>query len=156
MVHAAVCKALRQALGPVAGRLGVRVHDGVVTLTGTVESAGQKHSAEQAVGQVVGVRAVAEELQINNVSPVPHDDLALATAVADSLAVEGVPVGRHINVQVEAGWVTLTGEVASAADYSAIDRALECVAGVRGVNSEVRVAPPVTSASSKGPIPRSA
>jgi hypothetical protein len=34
----------------------------------------------------------------------------------------------------------LSGQVTSTADYSAIERALECVAGVRGVTSEVHIA----------------
>jgi osmotically-inducible protein OsmY len=139
MVHAAVCTALRRVLGPVAGRVGVRVHDGVVTLTGVVESPDQKHTAEQTAELVSGVRAVAEELQVNGMPAVPHGDVALAKAVADSLEVEGIPVGRHVNVRVEAGWVALSGQVASASDYSAIERALECVPGVRGVTSEVHL-----------------
>jgi hypothetical protein len=113
------------------------VHDGVVTFTGIVESLDQKRAAEQTAEQVAGVRAVAEELQVDGMPVVPHDDVALAKAVADSLEVEGIPAGRHITVRVEAGWVALSGQVTSASDYSAIERALECVPGLRGVTSEV-------------------
>jgi osmotically-inducible protein OsmY len=149
-VHAAVCTALRRALGPVAGRVGVRVHDGVVTLTGIVLSLDQKHAAEHSAEQVSGVRAVAEELQVDGMPAVLHDDVAIAKAVADSLEVEGVPASRHITVRVEAGWVTLSGQVASASDYSAIERALECVRGVRGVTSEVHVIAPPENAACAG------
>jgi osmotically-inducible protein OsmY len=142
MVHAAVCTALRRALGPVAGQVGVRVHDGVVTLTGTVASPDQKHAAEQTAEQVAGVRAIAEELHVDGKPVVLHDDVALAKAVADSLDLEGIPAGRHIAVRVEAGWVALSGQAASASDYSAIERALECVRGVRGVTSEVHLMAP--------------
>ena len=146
MVHAAVCTALRRALGPVAGRVGVRVHDGVVTLAGIVQSPDQKHAAEQTAEQVAGVRAVAEELQVDGMPAVPHDDVALAKAVADSLELEGIPATRHVAVRVEAGWVSLSGQVASASDYSAIERALECVPGVRGVTSEVHLIDPAGNA----------
>jgi osmotically-inducible protein OsmY len=146
MVHAAVCTALRRALGPVAGRLGVRVHDGVVTLTGVVESLDQKHTAEKTAEQVTGVRAVAEELQVDGTPPGPRGDVALAKAVADSLELEGIPATRHVAVCVEDGWVSLSGQVTSASDYSAIERALECVPGVRGVTSEVRLMAPAANA----------
>lgn len=148
MVHAAVCTALRRALGPIAGRVGVRVHDGVVTLTGKVQSLDQKHAADQTAEQVAGVRAVAEHLEVDGLPAVPHGDVALAKAVADSLELEGIPAGRHIAVRVENGWVSLSGQAASASDYSAIDRALECVPGVRGVTSEIHVIAPAGHAPS--------
>ena len=148
MVHAAVCTALRRALGPVAGRVGVRVHDGVVTLTGEVESLEQKHAAEQTAEQVAGVRAVAVKLLVDGMPAVPQGDVALARAVADSLELEGIPAGRHIAVRVEDGWVAVSGQVASASDYSAIERALECVPGARGVTSEVRLIVPAENARS--------
>ena len=154
MVHAAVCAAMRRALGPAAGQVGVRVHDGVVTLTGIVESREQKRTAEQTAEQVAGVRAVAEELQVDGVPAVPHGDVALAKAVADSLELEGIPAGRHIAVRVENGWVALSGEVASASDYSVIDRALECVPGVRGVTSEVHLIAPAKNAPSTSVSPK--
>lgn len=139
MVHAAVSAALRRDLGATAGGVIVRVRDGVVTLAGVVDSADQKHHAERSVQQVAGVRAVAEELHVVGEHELPPDDARLAKAVADSLDIESAAPGRHITVGVEHGWVSLTGQVASAADYSAIERALECVAGVRGVTSEVHI-----------------
>lgn len=154
MVHAAVCAALRRALGPVAGQVGVRLHDGVVTLTGIVESLDQKRTAEVTAEQVAGVRAVAEELQVDGMPAVLHDDVALAKAVADSLELEGVPAGRHITVRVESGWVSLSGQVTSASDYSAIERALECVPGVRGVTSQVHLISHAIEAHSGTVIPR--
>jgi osmotically-inducible protein OsmY len=117
----------------------------VVTLTGVMESLDQKRTAERTAEQVVGVRAVAEELQVHGMPAVLHDDVALAKAVADSLEVEGVPVSRQITVRVEAGWVTLSGRVASASDYSTIERALECVRGVRGVTNDVHLIAPAAN-----------
>jgi osmotically-inducible protein OsmY len=140
IVHAAVSAALRQDLGPIASEVIVRVRDGVVTLAGTVESIDQKHIAERSVQRVAGVRAVAEELHVSGAHDVPPDDVTLAKAVADSLEIEGPTPGRDITVRVEHGWVSLSGQVTSTADYSAIERALEIVWGVRGVTSEVDIA----------------
>jgi BON domain-containing protein len=93
MVHAGVRGALRRALGPGAIRVGVGVHDGVVTLTGIVESPHQKQAAEQSAERVAGVRAVAEELQVEGMPALLHDDLPLAKSVADSL--EGITPAWH-------------------------------------------------------------
>lgn len=44
-----------------AARIGVTIKDGVVTLTGSVETYAEKHAAETAALRVKGVKAVAEE-----------------------------------------------------------------------------------------------
>ena len=48
----------------VAAHIGVAAHDGVVTLSGHVESYAQKQAAEAATRRVSGVRGVAEELEV--------------------------------------------------------------------------------------------
>jgi hypothetical protein len=103
MVHAAVCTELRRALGPVAGRVGVRVHDGAVTLTGITELSDQMHAARQTAERVAGVRAVAQELQVDGMPAVFHDDVAPAKAVAVSLELEGIPVDRHVASELRSG-----------------------------------------------------
>ena len=47
-----------------AGGIGVAVEDGVVTLTGYVDSYAAKLAAERATQRVYGVRAVANDLQV--------------------------------------------------------------------------------------------
>jgi BON domain len=47
-----------------AAHIGVTANNGVVTLTGDVGSYAQKSAAERAAGRVVGVKAVAEELEV--------------------------------------------------------------------------------------------
>ena len=44
-----------------AAHIGVEVDQGIVTLTGHVESFGEKWGAERAAKRVTGVRAVAED-----------------------------------------------------------------------------------------------
>ena len=44
--------------------VGVEVDDGVVTLTGTVDTYARKRAAERAAFRVRGVRAVADELDV--------------------------------------------------------------------------------------------
>jgi len=47
-----------------AAEIGVAVKDGVVTLSGYVDSYVKKWTAERAAARVFGVRAVAEEIQV--------------------------------------------------------------------------------------------
>jgi osmotically-inducible protein OsmY len=140
LVHADVSTSLRRQLGPVAaGYVDVLVRDGMVTLTGTVESVAHKRIAERAAQQVAGIRAVAEELHVVGADTSPPDDASLAKAVVDALEMGCGGAGRQINVRVEDGWVALNGQVASATEYTAVQRALECLPGVRGKTREVRV-----------------
>jgi osmotically-inducible protein OsmY len=47
-----------------AAHIGVTAENGTVTLSGHVQSYGQKHAAEIATGRVKGVKAVAEEIEV--------------------------------------------------------------------------------------------
>jgi osmotically-inducible protein OsmY len=64
--------ALHDRLGYVADALGLDVHDGIVALTGDVESGNQKTVAEETVGELTGVGSV-----INHVRIVPPSKLAM-------------------------------------------------------------------------------
>ena len=44
--------------------IGVAVKDGVVTLTGHLETFAEKHAASRAVQRVAGVKAIALELDV--------------------------------------------------------------------------------------------
>ena len=47
-----------------AARIGVAAHDGVVTLTGTVDSYADKAAAERLAMRVRGVKAVANDIAV--------------------------------------------------------------------------------------------
>ena len=54
--------------------IGVTARGGVVTLSGFVRSYAEKCIAEHATGQVIGVRAIAEELEIRYIPAIDLDD----------------------------------------------------------------------------------
>src|ERR1700684_68306 len=94
----------------VAAHIGVAANAGVITLTGHVESYAQKHAAEAATRRVKGVLAVAEELEVQVPFERKRSDEEIAAAIVDCLAWD-VSVPRDaVQVRVENGWVTLTGE----------------------------------------------
>jgi osmotically-inducible protein OsmY len=94
-----------------AAHIGVTAKDGIVTLTGHVESFSEKLAAEKAVQRVNDVKAVAEEIEVRLPFNVKHGDEEIAKAAVDRLKwSSNIPTGA-VKVKVEKGWVTLTGEL---------------------------------------------
>ena len=67
---------------PAVGRaeIGVAAKDGVVTLSGEVDTYAQKYAAEHAAKRVGGVRGVAEELTVKLPTATERSDTDLAHA----------------------------------------------------------------------------
>jgi osmotically-inducible protein OsmY len=94
-----------------AAEIGVGVKDGVVTLSGYVDSFWKKWAAERAALRVFGVKAVAEELRVRLPGSLKRSDEDIARAASDALEWNvSVPHDR-VKVQVQDGVVTLTGQV---------------------------------------------
>ena len=125
--------------------VGVEVDDGVVTLTGTVDSYVVKLAAEKAAQRVDGVRAVANDLSVRG--PLTHNDTDIAKAAANSLEANISLPADAIEVTVQNGKVTLSGEVASYFQRIAAKDAIQYLRGVRDVINLIRVKPPQVSAT---------
>ena len=95
-----------------AEQIGVGVEDGVVVLSGAVDSYAEKLACERAANRVQGVRAVAQEIEVRIPSAMARDDSQIALAAANALAGNVVVPRGKIEVKVEHGWVTLSGEAA--------------------------------------------
>jgi osmotically-inducible protein OsmY len=128
-----------------AAHIGVAANGGIVTLTGQVESYAQKHAAEAAARRVKGVLAVAEELEVQVPFERKRDDSDIAAAIVDRLAWD-VSVPRDIvKVGVQAGWVTLTGEVDWNYQRKAAEQDVRRLHGVTGVSNQVSIKPRVNT-----------
>ncbi len=124
-----------------AEHVGVTVKDGVVTLTGHVDSYAEKFGAERAAKRVIGVIALANELDVKPVARRQTDeDLAVACRNA-LLADVQVPANR-LRLVVHQGWVRLEGLVITEADRLAAERAVRAVRGIAGMTSDLRVEDP--------------
>jgi osmotically-inducible protein OsmY len=126
-----------------AAGIGVGVKDGVVTLSGYVDSYVKKWAAERAAARVSGVRAVAEGIQVRLPSSLKRSDEDLAAAVANVLEWNILVPHDHVKVQVQDGLVTLSGEVDWWYQKNAAEEAVRCLMGVVLFNNEIRVKPPV-------------
>lgn len=94
-----------------ANHIGVTVDNGVVTLTGYVESYVEKASAEAATRRVRGVRAIAEHLEVRYPERKKHADDEIASRALDIIAWDTALPDGAIDVKVELGCVTLYGQV---------------------------------------------
>lgn len=94
-----------------AAEIGVTAIDGVVTLTGNVDSYAKKMEAEEAVKKVVGVLAVVEKIQIKMNNWNSNDDSEIAKELVEAYNSSWQVPHEKITVKVENGWITLGGEV---------------------------------------------
>ncbi len=122
--------------------IGVAVKDGAVTLTGRVPTYGEKLGAARAASRVYGVKAVADELQVR-LAGEPRDDSDVARAIAHVLEWNtNIPEGQ-VQARVQAGWVTLDGEVDWDYQRHEVERMVRHVRGVVGITNNIVVTPPV-------------
>ena len=94
-----------------AGHIGVAANAGVVSLSGYVDSYAEKHAAETAARRVKGVRAVAEEIEVRLAMDSRRSDAQIAAAAIERLSWNVTVPKDSVQVKVENGWVTLTGQV---------------------------------------------
>jgi osmotically-inducible protein OsmY len=121
--------------------IGVAVKDGIVTLTGTVDSYLKRWTAEEAAHRVKGVVAVANDIEVRLPSSSERTDADIAAAVVRALEWDAfVPVER-IQVTVSKGWVTLKGEVDWGFQRADAERVARRITGVRGVSNLITVKP---------------
>ncbi len=122
--------------------IGVAVHKGVVTLTGHVPCYAEKAAAERAARRVVGVTAIAEEIQATPQGPHARNDTEIATAAARALK-DRVWVPADVQATVENGWVILRGHANWDYQRRAAEDAVRQLTGVRGVTNQIAVKPSV-------------
>ncbi len=124
-----------------AAHVGVAAKDGVVTLSGFVDSYAAKAAAEGAASRVRGVKAIAEEIEVRLAQDHKRSDPEIAERAVRILAWDVEVPADRIQVKVEHGLVTLTGEVEYFFQKASAEADVRRLGGVRGVVNLVRVAP---------------
>ncbi len=120
-----------------AANIDVAVKDGSVTLGGEVGTLWEKWEAERAVRRVAGVRSLVIKL---TVAPLDmRSDADIAHAAQNVLAwISSVPRDA-VNIQVENGWVTLSGAVDWDYQRRNAAGAVRYLAGVKGVTNDITI-----------------
>jgi osmotically-inducible protein OsmY len=119
----------------------IRIHvkQGVVTLTGQVNTFYQKLHAGEVASRVLGVREVVNVLTVRQ--PVKFSDAALTERVSKRLIANAItgPVADRISVKVDDGKVMLSGDLDSWAQYEEAARVALLTDGVRGLDNRLSV-----------------
>jgi len=135
-----------------SNEIGVAVKDGVVILTGWVDSYLKKVAAEEASHRVPGVKAVANDIEVRLPGFAERTDADLAAAVVNALKSDaGIPADK-IDVTVSQGWVTLKGDVDFYFQKIDAERAARRIAGVKGVTNLITIKPHVLPSDLKQSI----
>ena len=123
-----------------AAEIGVSAVNGVVTLNGTVPTYAEKWAAERAAQRVEGVKAIAEEIQIEPIGIHAKSDAEIAAIAASSLN-SHVWVPTDIQATVQKGWVTLAGVVNWEFQQRAATDSVRFLGGVKGVTNNITLKP---------------
>src|SRR6266446_2456003 len=134
--------------------IGVAVKEGIVTLTGWVDSYLKKIHADEAAHRVPGVKAVANDIEVRLPSFAERTDADLAAAVLSALKWDAAIPAGTLDVTVSQGWVTLKGEVEYAFQKRDAERAVERLSGVKGVGNLIVVKPHLSPTDLKQQIER--
>jgi osmotically-inducible protein OsmY len=132
--------------------IGVAVKDGVVTLTGWVDSYTKRWAAEEAAHRVRGVKAVANDIEVRLPISNERTDADIAAAAIRALEWDAlVPVDK-LDITVSKGWVTLKGEVEWHYQKVDAERVVRRIQGVRGVSNLISVKPRLSPSELKEKI----
>jgi osmotically-inducible protein OsmY len=125
--------------------LHVEAFDGILVLSGRVETSRDRHALETAILKVPAVIALVQELETGfpaKQEPLPAD---LARAAVKQLRLRPSVLGPGMKVVVEHGWLRLEGIATSQRSRDEAVRRMRAVKGARGVLDRLRFANPATA-----------
>ena len=121
-----------------AAEIGVTAKDGVITLTGVVDSYAKKLEAENAAKTVYGVNAVVEKVEVKfDTYRSKKEDNDIANEVLKAFKWNWQIPDAQLKVKVEKGWVTLEGTLEWNFQKEAASNAVRNLLGVTGVSNKI-------------------
>lgn len=135
-----------------AAGIGVEVKDGVVTLAGEVSSFVEKWDAERAAQRVAGVKALAIDLDVKLSEFGKRTDADIARSAQTALGWSTTLTHDSVQVMVEAGWITLSGDADWQYQKQAATDCVRHLSGVIGVRNQMTINPKVAMSSFKSDI----
>ena len=130
--------------------IGVSVKDGIVSLTGWVDSYLKKWTAEDIAHRVSGVKAVANDLEVKLASE--RTDPDIAESALRAIEWDAFVPSEKVQVTVSKGWVTLRGEVEWQYQREDAERVVRRLSGVKGVTNLITVKPRASASELKRKI----
>jgi osmotically-inducible protein OsmY len=133
--------------------VGVTVHDGVVTLTGQVDSYSKKIEAENAAKNVAGVKAVVEKIEVQFHSSLDKkSDGDIANEILKAYKWNWSIPNDKIKIKVEDGRVVLSGELNWNYQKEEAKNAIKNLEGITNVSNEITVKSSLVDALEKEAI----
>lgn len=120
-------------------QIGVSAKDGVITLSGLVNSYSKKVAAEKAAQRVQGVKVVASDIEVKFLPSLTKTDTEIAVAVKNALRWNSAVEDDKIEVKVDNGWVFLDGEVEWGYQKISASNNVNELIGVRGVTNNIKI-----------------
>lgn len=127
-----------------AADIGVAVENGVATLTGHVPTYAQKATVEDVVRRVIGVKGIAQEIEVRPFGANQTADDEIAKRALNMINWDTAVPKNAVQVKVQKGWVTLTGKVEWHYQKIAAGDAVKGLAGVSGVSNNIDLKPRVS------------
>ena len=122
-----------------AAEIGVTAQDGVVSLSGVVDTYAKKMEAENAAKRVIGVKALVEKIEVKFPSSWLKTNDEIAKEILTALNANWSVPKDKVTVKVEDGWVTLEGELPWNYQREAAKSAVNYLIGVKGVTNNIKV-----------------
>ncbi len=135
-----------------ATKIDVDVSDGVVTLSGHVHHYSQKWTAERAAQKVWGVKALVIKIDVILSGSSKRNDTDIARAAENLLEWTTTWPKSHVNVMVENGWITLSGELEYEYQRELAASAVRHLIGITGVSNQITVKPGLSVTTVKSDI----
>jgi osmotically-inducible protein OsmY len=119
--------------------IGVLSDDGIITLTGFVDSYAKKLKAEEIVKFIKGVKAVIEKIEVKFGTNESVTDSEIAHEIVNGLKWNWEIPNDAVKVKVENSWVTLEGELQWNYQRETAKRVVDNLVGVRGVTNKINI-----------------
>jgi len=128
-----------------AAEIGVAVKNGIVMLSGEAANIAEKQAAGEAAWKAEGVRALVLSIRTGPSPAGRPADRELAEAVAAELEWHKAMHDRLIRIKVEAGVVTLEGEVNYRFQQEAAVDAIRKLISENRIENRITIRPPLSS-----------
>ncbi|MDP9955494.1 osmotically-inducible protein OsmY [Epilithonimonas hungarica] len=121
--------------------IGITATDGIVCLTGTVDSYAKKIQIEQVVKKVFGVNIFVENIDVKLQKHETKNDIEIAKEIMAAFEANPVIPQEQLEVKVENGWVTLTGELSWDYLRDVTENTIQHLPWIKGIYNNITIVP---------------
>lgn len=122
-----------------SAEIGITAKQGVITLTGIVDSFAKKAEAENTTKNVAGVKAVVEKIEVKFKDDKTKGDDEIAKDVLNAFKLNWKVPDDKVKVRVEGGGVTLEGELQWNYQKEAAKNTVINLNGVKAVRNLIKI-----------------